>query len=170
MRTSTRLAALVLLVSYASVGVVAETAAAGATTDNVSFTVTLTSQQSVLEQVGEGGEQTYGWNQLVGKATTDAGDVDVNLLGNVEYTDGSGPFFGFVTLKFASLATLGLRMEGKAKLKRDGSTSLNAKLRVIGGSGPYTGVTGKGTFKGGRAAQLGSPIEITFDVTVRNIG
>ena len=95
----------------------------------IRFDVTLTSQQQVLEQVGRGGVRTYGWNQLTGSASTPSGDVDVTILGNVDYVRGKGPFFGFLTVKFASMSTLGLRMEGRATPKPDGSTALAATLR-----------------------------------------
>ena len=63
----------------------------------------------MLEQVGRGGVKTYGWNELTGTVSTATpGDVQIQLLGNVDYVNGSGPFFGFVTLKFVPLSTLGL--------------------------------------------------------------
>jgi hypothetical protein len=135
----------------------------------ISFTVTLSSQQKILEQVGRGGAITYGWNELTGTASTPSGDVHVQLLGNVEYTNGSGPFFGFLTLKFASLSTLGLHLEGHATLGKDGATALKSKLRVIGGNAAFTGATGNGSFTGTRAAALGSPIVIKVTIKVRGI-
>jgi hypothetical protein len=135
----------------------------------ISFTVTLSSQQKILEQVGRGGAITYGWNELMGTASTPSGDVHVTLLGNVEYTNGSGPFFGFMTLKFASLSTLGLHLEGHATLGKDDATALKSKLRVIGGNAAFTGATGNGSFTGTRAAALGSPIVIKVTIKVRGI-
>jgi hypothetical protein len=135
----------------------------------ISFTVSLTSTQRVLHMVGRGGEITYGFNQLDGTAFTPSGNVAVEILGNVEYTKGSGPFFGFVTLKFASLSTLGLHMEGTATLRKDGTTALKAKLRVIGGNAAFTGASGTGSFTGERKAALGSPIQITVTINVRGI-
>lgn len=129
------------------------------------FHVTLTSEGSTLQQVGKSGEITYGWNHLTGTATSDSGDIQVDMLGNVQYTEGSGPFFGFVTLRFASLSDVAFRMRGRATLQSDGSTDLKAKLRVIGGNGAMIGVKGGGTFAGTRAAAVGSPIEL--DVTIR---
>ena len=135
----------------------------------ISFTVSLTSQQRILEMVGRGGQITYGFNQLDGTASTAGGDVGVQILGNVEYTKGSGPFFGFLTLKFASLSTLGLRIEGTATLRKDGTTALKAKLRIVGGNAAFTGASGSGSFTGERKAELGSPIEIKIMVNVRGI-
>lgn len=145
-------------------------AAQGAKPTTISFTVTLGSQQTILEQVGRGGDQTYGWNQLTGSASTASGNVDVQLLGNVQYTKGSGPFFGFLTMKFASLSTLGLRIvNGRATLQSDGTTALKSKLKVIGGNAAMTGAKGSGSFTGERRAELGGAIEIKITVRVRGI-
>jgi hypothetical protein len=136
----------------------------------IRFQVTLASQQTALEKVGQGGNQTYGWNELTGSASTPSGNVDVRILGNVQYTNGSGPFFGFLTVKFASQSTLGLRIfRGQATLKPDGSTALKAALKVIGGNAAMTGAAGAGKFVGGRAAELGSPISITVTLRLRGI-
>ncbi len=144
--------------------------ASGDDPTRINFRVTLTSQQQILEQVGAGGEQTYGWNELTGTATTSSGDVQVQMLGNVEYVDGSGPFFGFLTLRFASLSTLGLRMKGTATVRDDGSTDLKAMLRVVGGNAAMTGAKGRGKITGERRQELGGAIEITVTLRLRGIG
>jgi hypothetical protein len=91
------------------------------------------------------------------------------MLGNVEYLEGSGEFFGFLTLRFASMSTLGLRMNGTATVQDDGSTDLKAKLRVVGGNAAMTGATGKGSITGERRAELGGAIEITVRLRLRGI-
>jgi hypothetical protein len=136
-------------------------------TSTVDVTVTLTSKQTVLTQVGKGGDVTYGWNQLTGSADTPSGKTAVEILGNVNYVKGSGRFFGFLTLKFASLSTLGFLMEGRATKQGDGTTKLKATLKVIDGDAAFTGATGAGSFTGTRAAALGSPIDITIKAKVR---
>lgn len=65
----------------------------------------------MLQQLGAGGDITYGWNELTGTAPSASGNVGVTLLGNFEYADGVGPFFGFMTLKFASFSTVGTRRD-----------------------------------------------------------
>jgi hypothetical protein len=166
-RPRVRLAVAVLSILVLTAG---SAAAQGSKATKISFTVTLTSQQTILEQVGRGGDQTYGWNQLTGSASTPSGNVDVQILGNVQYTKGSGPFFGFLTMKFASLSTLGLRIvDGRATVRSDGTTALKSKLKVIGGSAAMTGAKGSGSFTGERRAELGGAIEITITVRVRGI-
>ena len=127
----------------------ATAAPVGSTTTRIKFTATLDSQQRMLQQVGRGGVKTYGWNELTGTASTESGDVQVQLLGNVDYVNGSGQFFGFVTLKFASLSTLGpAHRRRKARVRDDGSTALRSRLRVIGGNAAMTGAKGTGTMTG----------------------
>jgi hypothetical protein len=134
---------------------------------SIDVTVTLTSKQTALTLVGKGGDITYGWNQLTGSADTPSGKTDVELLGNVDYLNGSGRFFGFVTMKFASLSTVGFLMEGRATKQADGSTKLKATLKVIEGNAAFTGAKGAGSFTGTRAAALGSPIDITIQAKLR---
>jgi hypothetical protein len=136
-------------------------------TSTIDVTVTLASTQTVLTQVGKGGDITYGWNQLDGSTSTTSGKADVELLGNVQYVNGSGRFFGFVTMKFASLSTLGFLAEGKATKQADGSTKLKATLKVIDGNAAFTGATGTGSVSGTRTAALGSPIKITIKAKLR---
>lgn len=158
-----------LIVATALARGVGPSLAGGDEPTRIRFPITLTSQQSTLEQVGRGGEKTYGWNELIGTTTTKSGDVQVQMLGNVEYVEGSGEFFGFLTLRFASLSTLGLRMDGIATVQDDGSTDLKAKLRVVGGNAAMTGAKGKGRITGERPAELGGAIEITVTLRVRGI-
>ena len=58
------------------------------------MTTQLTSQQRVLHKVGANTENLYGWNQLTGTAQFDGAAVEVEMLGNVQYLNGSGGFFG----------------------------------------------------------------------------
>jgi hypothetical protein len=169
MRTRWQRLVPIALAAAVLVAAAVPSSAASAKATKITVTVTLASKQTVLEKIGRGGAITYGWNQLTGTASTPSGDVDVTILGNVEYTKGQGPFFGFVTLHFASLSTLGLSMQGNAALRKDGSTALTAKLRVIEGNAAMTGASGKGSFTGGRTAELGSPITITITVNVKGI-
>ena len=160
--------AVVALLGTSAFALAAGGARAQSDVQKSTITVQLTSSQTVLEEVGRGGEITYGWNQLEGEAASESGDVSVTMLGNVQYTDGQGPFFGFLTLEYASLSTLGLRIvTGEAATQPDGSTDFTAKLKVIDGTAAMTGATGGGSVTGSREAALGSPIEITIKLRLR---
>ena len=47
------------------------------------------------------------------------------------------------------------------------NTRFQGTLTVIGGSGPYRGATGTGTMNGFRKSALGSPVQLSFSVTVQ---
>jgi hypothetical protein len=166
-RTVSVTAALALGSLLALAGAAAPVAAQSGPTSTIDVTVTLSSKQTVLTQVGRGGAITYGWNQLSGSASTPSGPTTVDILGNVNYTNGSGPYFGFLSMHFASQSTVGFLMQGRATKQPDGSTKLKATLTVIDGNAAFTGARGSGTFTGSRAAQLGSPIVITIKAKVR---
>ncbi len=154
-------------ISVASLLAVVGGVAGAQSTSTIDVTVTLSSKQTVLTQVGRGGDVTYGWNLLSGSTSTPSGPTTVDLLGNVNYTNGSGPFFGFLSMHFASQSTVGFLVQGRATKQPDGSTKLKASLTVIDGSAAFTGARGAGTFTGSRAAALGSPIVITIKAKVR---
>jgi hypothetical protein len=122
----------------------------------------LASQSRTLRQVGATSQFTYGWNQLTGTATSDAGPVAVELLGAVDYQTGAGPFSGFVTYSWSDGSTLAVRMQGLARAGSDGSTTFSATLGVIGGTGRYATATGTGVFTGSRTTALGGNVDSTF--------
>ena len=131
--------------------------------------MSLSSDFSVLQQVGPEESQTYGWNRLVGNTTSNLGAFDVVMLGNVNYTEGSGPFFGFLTLTAANGDMLSLQMDGSAQVGDDGVTTLSSKLQVIGGTGAYVDASGNGSFTGERIAEVGAPIEFTMTIGVTGL-
>ena len=131
--------------------------------------MSLSSDFSVLQKVGPDETQTYGWNRLVGTTTSNLGEFDVEMLGNVNYENGNGPFFGFVTLTDTNGDMLSLQMDGSAAVGDDGVTKLSSKLTVIGGTGVYISASGSGSFTGVRVAEVGAPIEFTMTVSIAGI-
>jgi hypothetical protein len=137
----------------------------------ISVPVSLTSAQKFIHQVGPTNAKSYGVNQLVGTSTVDGQSVDVELLGTVNYVDGTGPIGSFVTLTWPNGDVLGLTMDGAATQPPDAqgtsNTHFEAVLAVIGGSGAYAGVTGgSGSFVADRNAELGGQVDGTIEVTV----
>jgi hypothetical protein len=129
------------------------------------FETTLTSQSRTLHEAGGSGDKTYGWNALIGASSLDDQPVDVEMLASVDYVDGSGPFFGFLTFTFADGSTLGFTMQGNAQLDSTADeTAFVATLGVIGGTGTYAATTGSGVFVGQRTAELGGDVAATFDL------
>ena len=164
-----RRAALIVTVALAATGLIGTTPAqAASTTRNLTFTVDLTSSGTVLETLP--GDVIYGWNDLRGPTRWGKQDASMRFLGSVDYVSGTGPFGGLVTVTRADGTKIGLSVSGWATAPSDQSGTANAtfrgSVRIIGGTGPYAGATGTGTMKGYRKAALGSPVELTFSLTV----
>ncbi len=129
--------------------------------------VEMSSKANTLYEIGRDGTQTYGQNTLVGDAQVLGETAQVEILGNVDYTKGSGPFFGFLSVRWSDGSSVVFDMDGEAVRDADGTTELRADLRHIGGSGRYVDAEAAAEFRGSRAAAVGSPItiELTLDVT-----
>lgn len=140
----------------------ASTLSAGAATGaSIRLTSELDSQGTTTHQVNNG-SLVYGRNLLSGTATTTGGAVSVEMIGNVDYTDGSGPFFGFITFTWPDGSILSTSMDGGAQPASGGATTFASRLTIIGGTGRYADATGTGVFRGNRTGAVGSPVASTF--------
>jgi hypothetical protein len=135
---------------------------------SVQFSVELTSIYRVLHEVGPGNRVIYGLNQFTGTTDIDGQQATVELLGSLDYVDGSGDFFGFVTIVLADGSTLGLRMtEGRTDAATDTTNAtFSSPLLVVGGTGKYLNAGGSGTFEGERSEALGGLVDATFHVDI----
>jgi hypothetical protein len=133
---------------------------------NLTYTADLTSQGTNLKQLN-GGAKVTGTNRLTGTTTLNGHPASVEMLGNVAYTNGNGPFFGFLDITLENGSILSMRMDGTATKNAAGVTSFDAKLEVIGGTETYNGATGRGHFTGSRPAELGSPLRMEVQATLR---
>jgi|SRR5947209_6405440 len=138
----------------------------GATGTALHLTTDLASQSRTLLNAAPSGSITYGWNRLTGTATLDGKPVAVEMLGNVNYNGGNGPFFGFITFTFDDKSTLAVSMQGQAVQSPDGSSTVAATLGIFSGTGKYEKATGTGTFAGSRSAAVGATVGSTFDLKV----
>jgi len=138
----------------------------GATGTPLHLTTALTSQTRTLLNAGPQGSITYGWNRLTGTSRLDGKNVSVDMLGNVNYVAGNGPFFGFVTFTFDDKSTLAVSMQGQAVQSPNGASTVAATLGIFGGTGRYEKATGTGTFAGARPAAVGATVDSTFDLQV----
>lgn len=132
------------------------------------FDVDLTSAGTTLETLP--GDVTYGWNDLNGPTRWGKSSAQLRFLGNVDYVSGTGPFGGFVTVTRADGVKIAFSVSGWSTSPETSGTanaSFRGTLTVIGGTGPYARATGTGTMQGYRKAALGSPVELTFSVTVQ---
>lgn len=83
--------------------------------------------------------------------------VQLRLAEHIDYTDGAGPWNGFLTVTFPDGSTLAAAVTGATIATADGGARFAGTLRVIGGTGTYASVTGgTGTYTGGRSGALGA--------------
>lgn len=133
---------------------------------NLSFPVDLTSVDTSLRSINSD-SGIAGWNRLQGTTTLDGQSCDLDMQATVTYRNGSGPFFGLVTLTRPDNSSLVMRMDGEAfKNASSGDTSFTSQLLVLGGTGTYANATGRGTFTGSRSGVLGSPVQLKFEISL----
>lgn len=165
----TRLVALAAAAALIAVPVAGAPAASAKSKEKtLTLAVDFTSTRTELTSLP--GDITYGWNHLVGPTTWGKRTAQTTFLGSVDYVNGSGAFDGFVTFVRSDGATLSLSVDGWATspdTPGTANTTFNGAIRVIGGSGAYKGARGSGTMTGYRKAALGSPVQLTFTITVR---
>ena len=129
-------------------------------------TVEMPSVAKTLYKVGKDEDVTYGANQLVGSATVLGQPATVEILGSVNYINGSGPFTGFLTVTWADASSIGFSILGTATQGTDGSSKIVSSMDYIGGSGTYVDTKVQGKFIATRTAEVGTPImtELTLEV------
>jgi len=163
-----RLALILAAALTPTVLIGAAPAQSATTSKNLTFTADLTSAGTVLETLP--GDITYGWNDLRGSTRWGKQNATVRFLASVNYTSGTGPFSGPVTITRADGTKLAVAVSAWATTPAGQSGTANATFRgtltIIGGSGAYAGATGTGTLRGHRKAALGSPATFTFSLTV----
>ena len=104
----------------------------------------------------------YGWNHLVGTSDLDGQTVRSDMLANVAYRSGRGPFFGFVTFTWPDGSSLVTEMYGEAVPQAGGSTVVQGLLEITAGTGRYVGATGFGSILGRRNAAIGVAVATEF--------
>lgn len=117
---------------------------------------------------GATGNLTYGYGQLVGSADFLGEPIDVELVGGVAYTDGSGPFTGFWTFTFSDGNTLAFDYEGRTT-RTETESIIAGTLKVLGGSGRFSSVTGRGSVVGERIAEVGGGVMYHFSLDLEGL-
>lgn len=157
-----------VLLSTLALFVAPASAAASGTSQRIVLVSRLTSAGTTLQNLPGG--ITYGWNDLRGGTTWAGQPASVRFLGSVNYTDGTGPFGGLVTVTREDGAVLAFSVDGAAldaSLPGGGNeTSFSGVIRIIGGDGAFKGARGIGTMTGFRDGPVGSPVQMTFNLRV----
>jgi quercetin dioxygenase-like cupin family protein len=119
--------------------------------------------------VGPAGVRSYGTVVEHGTAIIDGETVRVDITVQVDYTEGSGPWTGILTITWPDGSRLGATIAGATLATTDGGAQFGSTLGVIGGSGRYAAVTGgSGTYMGSRPGAIGAPLSV--EVSLRLVG
>lgn len=130
----------------------------------VVVTTQLTSAANDLTKMGPNEEQLFGWNLLVGTGTFQGVPVDVRLQGAVNYTNGNGPFGDFLQLIAADGSRIAFSLQGQAT--QTDISQLDGELKFIGATGAFAGLSGNGSFRATRSAEVGAPVEATITMNL----
>lgn len=122
-----------------------------------------------VSTAGATGNRSYGTVVEHGTATIDGETVRVDITVQVDYTDGSGPWTGILTITWPDGSKVGATMAGATLATTDGGAQFGSTLGVIGGRGRYAAVTGgSGTYVGSRPGAIGAPLSV--EVSLRLAG
>lgn len=147
---------------------VAQIERSGDGVEQIRIETELTSATSDLHTVGPDDSRVFGWNLLTGTGTFRGEQVEVRLQGSVEYSNGSGPFEGFLRIVAADESQLAFRLDGQATA--GSPTQLPGRMYFIGASGRYAAMVASGKFDGTRDAEVGAPVVTTLDLIVDTDG
>jgi len=166
--TKFRTGLIAAVIAILSLGFIAP-ASAAPKGEKIVFLTEFVSEETTLNTLPGG--YTYGWNYLTSATKIDGKPGKVEFLGVVNYTDGSGPFGGFVTVTLDNGSILGLAVDGQGlSLAKGGGTAdarFGGSITVISGSGDFKKAQGIGTMTGSRASTLGSPVAMKFNVILK---
>ena len=172
-RTSaaTAIVLIALMLAGCGAGGSAETSAMNPSPESKTITAVMAhgvdSDQS-FRTTGANAQLRDGNGRLTGNTTIDGAPADAELLAQVNYDQGSGPFTGFWTFTFGDGSDLVLAYSGTATKTGD-DTSIVGDLTVFGGTGSYASVTGGGTLRGERTVALGGDVDYRFSLTLAGL-
>jgi hypothetical protein len=102
--------------------------------------------------------RAFGIIRLTGPSTFQGVPVTVIDQASIAYSNGSGPFNGFITLLAADSSRVVMRFNGSTAATPDGGATVSGELTVIAATGQWTGLHGKGIMTGTRSGVVGSPL------------
>lgn len=164
-RPRSRVAALVSLIAMLGLLVTASPAHA-----ETRVTLTFKAQlANVSNNTSTYGDLQYGTTTLQGASLVKGEEVLVRRDSVVEYTAGSGPIGGFLTVTWKDGTRLSMRVAGSA-LSDAAGTDFTASLDVFSTAGRWKGYQGHGVMRGSRSGALGAPVTYTYRITLAKRG
>lgn len=135
-------------------------------------TQTLTADFQLEERedhaVGASEEKIYGWAKYTAEVSFLDNTFDAEMFAANDYVKGNGTFEGFVTLQSPD-GDIGLRITGVTTTGAQGAGSqYSGEAEVIGGTGIYETIAGRGQFKGERTGPPGTPVDVQVTLELIN--
>lgn len=111
------------------------------------------------------GDLQYGTTTLQGASLVNGEEVLVRRDSVVEYTSGTGPIGGFLTVTWKDGSRLSMRVSGSALSDASGA-DFAASLAVFSTAGRWKGYAGQGVMRGTRSGALGAAVTYTYRITL----
>lgn len=123
-------------------------------------------QDQQLKAVGAELEKTYGTAEYSAQVIFLEKTFKAEMVVASDYVKGSGTFEGFVTMT-SPQGQIGLRITGVATADTEGIGSVySGETEVIGGTGAYDTLAGRGQFTGQRTGESGTPVNVQVSLDV----
>jgi hypothetical protein len=132
------------------------------------FAATFTLKDQQLNAVGSDLEKTYGTARFTADVEFLDNTFKAEMVVASDYVKGNGTFEGFVTLRSPE-GKVALRITGVATAGTQGEGSdYSGETEVIGGTGEYDTLAGRGRFSGQRTGAPGTPVNVQVSLEVIN--
>lgn len=119
-----------------------------------------------LNSVGTALEKTYGMAEYTAQVVFLDETFKAQMVVASDYVKGSGTFEGFVTMT-SPRGEIGLRITGVTTANPDGvGSDYSGETEVIGGTGAYDTLAGRGRFTGQRIGESGTPVNVQVSLDV----
>jgi hypothetical protein len=117
-------------------------------------------QDQKIRAVGSAQEKTYGMAEYAARVDFLDNRFKAEMLVASDYVKGNGTFEGFVTLE-SRKGDIGLRITGITTAGDQGrGSSYSGETEIIGGTGEYDNLAGRGQFSGQRIGAPGTPVNV----------
>lgn len=115
------------------------------------------------------GNLQYGTTTLEGASLVKGEEVVIRRDSVVEYTRGSGPIGGFLTVTWKDGSRISMRVNGSALSDASGA-DFTASLEVFSTAGRWSRYIGHGVMRGARPGPLGTAVTYTYRLTMSKAG
>jgi hypothetical protein len=126
-------------------------------------------RQQRLHEVGMELEKRYGWSLYRDRIDFLDASFESELQVASDFRAGSGTLEGFLTMSSPD-GDIGLRITGvAAPVEAEESQSFTGEVEVIGGTGAYEALAGRGRFQGQRDNEIDSAVTVQVSLELIDV-